>query len=288
MEVIFMDKQNIGMCEPAVLALGFFDGVHIGHMRLIEKAEAIAKRDGLQLAVMTFYPHPKEVLAGQKFDYLMSLEAKIDKMEKLGVGRLYVVKFTKEFAQLSPEQFVQEYIVDKQVKHVVAGFDYTYGHMGKGNMDVMERLGEGRFGVTVLPKVVVEDRKISSTYIRDLLIEGEVESIKSYLGSEYVTRGIISAGRMFPKDHGYCLFDFMPTEETMLPKEGIYRIEWDRNEQMEAALAIVYLNEENEKSVAIKVRQRKGIFPDKYPVAFRWLELLESGDRVAEKEIMYS
>lgn len=286
MDVIYMDQQNsrYDLSEPAVLALGFFDGVHIGHRHLVEKAKEIAKRDGLQLAVMTFYPHPKEVLSGRKFDYLMSLETKIEKMEGLGVERLYIVDFTKEFAQLSPEQFVQDYILDMHVKHVVAGFDYTYGHMGKGNMDTLPQLGKGRFGVTVLPKVVVEDRKISSSYIRELLIGGEVNSIKLYMGTEYETRGILGSRRNFPQDDRFSLLEFLPTDGTMLPREGMYRIKM--NEKI--GMAIVYLNEDNEKIVALKIENSLVDIIEECSITLTWLELIKSGERITEREFSYS
>ncbi|MFS0576577.1 FAD synthetase family protein [Sporosarcina sp. 179-K 3D1 HS] len=286
MEVIYLDQQHreYDVSEPAVLALGFFDGVHIGHRCLIEQARELTKREELQLAVMTFYPHPKEVLGGRKFDYLMSLEGKIEKMKGLGVERLYIVEFTKEFARLSPEQFVQDYIVDKHVKHVVAGFDYTYGHRGKGNMDMLTQLGKNRFDVSVLPKVVVEDRKISSSYIRELLTEGEVDSIKLYMGSEYETQGIIGSRRIITKEDRFSLLEFVPTEGTMLPKEGMYQIKMNEK----SGIAFVYFNEKNAKTVAVKIENSPLDKLEGSPITFKWLALLESGESVAEKEISYS
>lgn len=288
MRVTYLNEQTSVGCEPAVLALGFFDGIHIGHMCLIEKAKEIARRDGLQLAVMTFYPHPKEVLGGQQFDYLMSLEAKIEKMERLGVERLYIVEFTKEFALQSPEQFVQQYIVNRQVKHVVAGFDYTYGHKGKGNMKEMKKQGDGCFGVTVLSKVEIDDRKISSTYIRELLREGKVDVVKRYLGAEYETAGTIISYRLFPKDPRYGLLDIMPNEENLLPKEGIYQIELTVSQMTETALAIVYQNEENKKEVTIKIENKHAEKLEGCPLIFKWLHLLESGEKISENAMSYS
>ncbi|MEH7482436.1 FAD synthetase family protein [Neobacillus drentensis] len=142
MKTTFLNRISDGVftkLKPCVMALGFFDGIHLGHRQLIENAKRISLQRGLELAVLTFFPHPKEVLNQMKFPYLISIERKIEIFEMLGVEQLYVIRFDEKFASLEPEVFVQQYLISLQVKEVVAGFDFTYGSKGLGNMKVTWR-----------------------------------------------------------------------------------------------------------------------------------------------------
>ena len=128
---------------PYSLAVGFFDGVHLGHQQVINRAIEHAKEKGVKSAVMTFDPHPSIVLGGrnEKVFYITPLEQKIEKLKALGVDTVFVVNFTSDFAKLSPEDFVQFFIKDLHVVHVTAGFDFSFGAFGKGNMELMQQLG---------------------------------------------------------------------------------------------------------------------------------------------------
>ena len=114
------------------MALGFFDGLHQGHRKVIQTALQKAKEKSLPLSVMSFFPDPKTVLSNGKKQvcYLMPLYEKEKMLEQLGVDRFYMVRFDKEFASLSPEQFVFQYLVKLGVLHAVAGFDFSYGSRG--------------------------------------------------------------------------------------------------------------------------------------------------------------
>jgi riboflavin kinase / FMN adenylyltransferase len=226
--LITHDKRNsCDQKEPCVAALGFFDGVHIGHQTVIEKAKTIAEEKKVKLAVMTFFPHPKEVLSGgeNQVQYLTPISLKEEKFEQLGVDILYIVRFDLVFAALSPQQFVNDYLLAFNVKHVVAGFDFTYGCRGEGNMTTIQNHGNGQFGVTTVPKVNEADEKISSTLIREILGAGNVGTIPRYLGTFYETRGKIrsvhSKGRR--EDQSKAIVRIDP--HFTLPKPGVYETE---------------------------------------------------------------
>ena len=192
--------SSLPKSEPCVMAMGFFDGVHIAHQQVIQEAKNIAKKRKVKLAVMTFFPHPREVLCGgkEKMNYLTPLEVKINKFAQLGVDKLYVIKFDQAFAELSPKDYIEKYVTGLGAKHVVAGFDFTYGHKGKGTMQTMSIDGDGRFLVTVISKLNYKGQKIGSTFIRNLLSNGEVGEIASYLGDFYETRGeVVSPSSKF-------------------------------------------------------------------------------------------
>ena len=120
-----------GESKPCVMALGFFDGLHNGHREVVKTALRMAKEKSA-VAVMSFFPHPKSVLSDGKIqvDYLMPLSEKEKMLRELGVDLFYIVEFTKEFAALSPEQYVAKYLLNLGVIHAVAGFDFSYGFKG--------------------------------------------------------------------------------------------------------------------------------------------------------------
>ncbi|MFK9095014.1 bifunctional riboflavin kinase/FMN adenylyltransferase [Bacillus salipaludis] len=169
------------------MALGFFDGIHNGHREVIRTAHRKAKEKNLLLTVMSFFPHPKTVLSNgkTKVDYLMPLSEKEKLFSELGVDIFYIVEFDREFSSLSPEMFAAKYLIGLGVIHAVAGFDYTYGFRGAGNMDSLKSDSGGLLEVTKVNKVECSGEKISSTSIREMLSNGNVEDLPDLLGRPY-------------------------------------------------------------------------------------------------------
>lgn len=213
------------------MALGFFDGVHLGHRKVIQTASEIAKAKGLTTAVMTFFPHPKEVISDgkMKVDYLTSLAQKEEILSRLGVDCLYVVAFNRRFAMLSPEQFIEKYVTQLGAEHVVAGFDFTYGYRGRGNMERIAVDGKGAFSVTKVEKVALNGEKISSTLIRSLILAGEVDKVPAYLGNEYQLAGSLQ--------HNEYEITFISADNNLLPKPGAYHVSVDDGKETHSAIA---------------------------------------------------
>ncbi|WP_374049137.1 bifunctional riboflavin kinase/FAD synthetase [Neobacillus sp. OS1-32] len=216
-------KQEI---PPLVMALGYFDGVHLGHQQVILEAKKQAMNKGMSSAVMTFDPHPSVVLAREKkqVQYITPLSEKIKVMEQLGVDYLFIVHFTAEFANLLPQEFVDQYIIGLNVKHVVAGFDYTYGRMGKGNMETLPFHSREQFTYTVVPKYTDNHEKVSSTRIRGLLKEGKIDSIPSLLGRYYTTTGIVIQGDKRGRTLGFPTANIELNDEYSIPPVGVYAV----------------------------------------------------------------
>ncbi|MGI2749715.1 adenylyltransferase/cytidyltransferase family protein [Bacillus cytotoxicus] len=210
--------------EECVLALGFFDGVHIGHRKLIRTAKEIANQKKITFAVMTFYPHPKEVVSPSDgpMKYLTPLKVKEERFKNMGVEKLIVVKFDPVFARLSNQEFVETYIIGFCCKHVVAGFDYHYGYKGRGNMQLLKEQGQNKFEVTTIPKIEHRHHKISSTAIRKLLSHGATHDIPNYLGDYYEIRGIVQKSSLFYET--YRFIEVFVEQDYMLPVSGVYHI----------------------------------------------------------------
>lgn len=218
METFFVSNDSIkqfhNVFDKQVLALGCFDGLHQGHCEVIKKAKHKAETHSIELAVMTFNPHPNNILSkGEKIvPQLMTLSMKQNKMKQIGVDRLFVVDFTKEFSEITPEQFVLNYVVNLNATHIVAGYDFTYGAMGKGNMDCVREDSGNQVEVTKVDKVTYKGEKISSTRIRNQLAKGHVEDVPNMLGELYEIQAFWDGYEI--QTYAYC----------MLPRAGIYEV----------------------------------------------------------------
>lgn len=212
--------------RPTVMALGYFDGVHRGHQQVMAKAKEVARDLGVTTSVMTFHPHPKEVLRKPQtpLKYITPLPDKVKRIESLGIDTLYVVQFTEEFARLTPQQFVDHYLIALDVVHVVAGFDFTYGSLGKGTMETLPFHARDRFSYTVVDKFERNQQKVSSTVIRNLLAEGRVQDVPLYLGMHYTVKGQVVDGEKRGRTIGFPTANVELGERYLLPKNGVYTV----------------------------------------------------------------
>lgn len=213
-------------CPPTCMALGFFDGVHRGHQAVIEAAVQYANTHQLTSAVMTFDPHPSVVLGRgvQHVQMITPLERKVQQIEQLGVDTLYVVEFTTAFADLLPQQFVDQYIIGLNVKHVVAGFDFSYGRLGKGTMETLPFHAREQFTATTVHKLEHEAEKVSSTRIRELLANGEVDGVEALLGRTYTTSGVVVDGEKRGRTIGFPTANIELNADYIVPKPGVYAV----------------------------------------------------------------
>ena len=206
-----------------VLALGFFDGVHIGHQKLIKEARIIADEKDLPLMVLTFDRHPKEVYAGVKnFEYLNTPEEKAYEMSKIGVDYLAILKFTPEFSQLAPQAFVDKIIMGLKADTVVAGFDYSYGPKDVANMENLPVFAKGRFDIMVVPKQIFAGEKIGSTEIRQAVKSGNLRLATELLGHPYLTSGKVVHGFRNGHKLGFPTANLELAWPKVLPKIGVY------------------------------------------------------------------
>lgn len=208
------------------MALGYFDGVHLGHQSVIKVAKTKAEEKGWKSAVMTFDPHPSVVLgkSEQRVTYLTPLEDKIKLMEEIGIDYLFIVHFTPEFANLLPQEFIDQYVIALNVGHVIAGFDFAYGRMGKGNMETIPFHSRGQFEATVVPKFSLGDEKVSTTLIRSELQVGKVDALPELLGRFYTTTGTVEHGEKRGRSIGFPTANIDVSEDYLLPPTGVYAV----------------------------------------------------------------
>ena len=223
MEIVHIDGKNqIEKLEETVLVLGYFDGLHLGHKALFDRARSIADEKGLTVSVLTFPESPKLAFVRYCPELLLQLtspEKRFALMEQYGVDRLYLTDFTSSFAQQSPQDFVENYVEALKANIVVAGFDYHFGN-SRADVKVLQELFTGQ--VEVIEEVQLDGEKVSSSRIRDAIKSGNVAEANRLLGYEFTTEGIVVHGDARGRTIGYPTANLAPFERVHIPAEGVY------------------------------------------------------------------
>ena len=221
-----------GSWGRCVVTIGVFDGVHRGHQALIGRAVDLAKDRGLPCVVLTFDPHPAEVVRpGSHPAQLTSLNRKAELVEALGVDVFCVLPFTLELSRLPADEFVHELLVERlHVAAVVVGENFTFGHHAAGNVELLRTLGhrfgfvtEGEHMVTVPPNGVVDDDMVfSSTYTRSCIDAGDVAAAAAALGRPHRLEGIVVRGDGRGRELGYPTANLSTARHAAVPADGVY------------------------------------------------------------------
>ncbi len=223
---LFTDNSQIIKDSNTVVTIGTFDGVHLGHQKILAETAAKAKEYGGRNFLITFDPHPRTVVSeNYKMKLLTTTKEKIELLEKFGIQNTFVVKFTKEFAELSSEDFVREIICKKiGAKHLVIGYDHKFGKDRAGDFHTLSELGEKYdFDVSMVPPVELDGEIISSTLIRRNLLAGKIRKANKMLGREYSLVGKVVKGSMRGRTLGFPTANLeIEDEEKLIPSNGVY------------------------------------------------------------------
>ena len=210
--------------KKRVIALGFFDGVHNGHAALMRRTAQVAREIGATPAAFTFDPHPQTVILGRPMPLLTSPEDRADLMRKYyGIQDVIVSSFDG-MMRMDWQEFITEYLVrELGVVHVVAGHDGHFGYMGKGNPQrLKERCAQLGVGCDIIPKVEQEGITVSSTYIRTLVAQGEIERANEFLGHPYTLSDRVSHGKKLGSTLGFPTVNLRLKENVLSPAKGVY------------------------------------------------------------------
>ncbi|MEU8340331.1 riboflavin kinase / FMN adenylyltransferase [Actinomadura meyerae] len=208
----------------SVITIGVFDGVHRGHQRIVGAAAREARRRGLRSVVITFDPHPDEVVRpGTHPPLLTTTRRRVELLEGLGTDAVAVVPFTLELSKVPPDEFVQSVLVDRlHAAHVIVGEDFRFGHKAKGDVALLRELGEKYdFTAEGMP-LVANGGTISSTYIRERLDAGDVEAAAQALGRPHRVEGVVVRGHRRGRALGFPTANLETAVNTAIPADGVY------------------------------------------------------------------
>jgi riboflavin kinase/FMN adenylyltransferase len=225
---IYTDNSEIKTEKSKIATVGTFDGVHQGHLNIIELLISKAKELNGKSILITFDPHPRTVVSGGfKNQLLTTLDEKVELLNKLGVDEVLVINFTKEFAQLTYEEFIKEIIVDKvNAEHIIIGHDHKFGKDRNGNEDKLRELAQKmNFYVSAVEAKKVDNEIVSSTKIRNALTEGRIKEANKYLGWNYYFSGKVIKGAKRGRLLGFPTANIeLLDENKLIPKSGVYAV----------------------------------------------------------------
>lgn len=216
-----------------VVAIGQFDGLHLGHASVIEQAVALAREGGCSSAVLTFHPHPKDVMRKGDYEgYLTPMRDKQELLAGMGVDTMYVVEFNEAFSRVSPHDFFTNMLVPLNIKTAVVGFDFRFGYKGEGHAQMLQEFGEGLIQVVTVSPFLLDEEKVSSSAIRRALHSGEVEQVSHWLGRNYSLRGTVIDGEKRGRTIGFPTANLELEDRYVVPAKGVYAIKAHYKDQL--------------------------------------------------------
>ena len=221
-----ISKYNIR--ESTAVTIGTFDGLHIGHMKILERLIKSADILALKSTVLTFFPHPRMVLQQDaNIQLLNTIDEKIGILERTGLDYLIIHPFTKAFSRLSAREFVRDILVNElRTKKIIIGYDHRFGRNRNANINDLVAFGNILdFEVEEIPAQEVDEVSVSSTKIRKALEEGDIKTANAYLGYEYMLTGTVKKGRGLGRQLGFPTANLTIAENyKLIPKNGVYAV----------------------------------------------------------------
>lgn len=209
-----------------VAATGFFDGVHTGHKKVLSLLCDIAKREGKESAVVTFWPHPRNVLqrGADTLRLLSTIEEKRDLIKGMGIGELITIPFNKDFSNLTTEEFLRDWLKEKyNISSLIVGYDHRFGHDSMTQQQMISLAATLGIKVYRVDEFIMNDNIISSTKIRNLLLDGNIERANEFLGYRYGLKGVVVSGQKVGRTIGFPTANMKLYEPLkLIPADGVY------------------------------------------------------------------
>ena len=224
----FNNINEFNCKKSTIITIGTFDGVHLGHQKILKKLNIEAENNGLESSVLTFFPHPRTVLnPGSSLKLINTIEERISLFKKSKIDNLIVHPFTKEFSELDSEDYVKNILVDQlKAKIVLIGYDHKFGKNRTADINNLKEYGiKYNFEVIEIKAEEINDIAISSTKIRNSIKEGDIQLTNSYLGYEFSFFGKVVKGNSIGKTLGFPTANIkIGTDLKLIPKNGVYLI----------------------------------------------------------------
>lgn len=226
---VYKDIDALPEFRNAVLTIGTFDGVHIGHQKIISQMQSVAQSCDGETVIITFHPHPRTVVREGvgSVPILTTLPEKIALLDQFGVDNLVIAPFNQAFAQLSAEEYITTFLVQKfHPKAIIIGYDHRFGHDRKGDYQMLEQYGQKYgFAVIEIPEQVSQEIAVSSTKIRESLLNGAIDTTNSCLGHPYFFEGTVVKGNQLGRTIGFPTANIsIDNADKLIPANGVYAV----------------------------------------------------------------
>jgi riboflavin kinase / FMN adenylyltransferase len=219
-----LDSSSLKLLEKTAVALGMFDGVHIGHKTVIQCAVDYARNHKIKSAVITLANHPRELTQGEAPDLITDVNARLKIFEDLGLDYVLVLKFDNDLMRTSAEDYLQQYLVDiLNVKFISTGYDHHFGSKRKGDVALLKSwTQQNQVELVIVGEIDMGDEKISSSKIRQLISSGKIQEANALLGHKFKIRSTVIKGRELGRELGFPTANLRIPKDTILPADGVY------------------------------------------------------------------
>lgn len=226
---VHYDIENLPVFRNAVITIGTFDGVHMGHRQIIDKLKAEAAANNGETVIITFHPHPRKVVSSTILGIRLinTMDEKIELLEQLGIDHVVVVPFTDAFANQSAEDYIKNFLIDKFHPHtIIIGYDHRFGKDRQGDYKLLEEKASAyKYHLKEIPKHILENISISSTNIREAILHSDIGTADKLLGYEFFFTGTVVHGDKLGRKLGYPTANLkVENEEKITPGNGIYAV----------------------------------------------------------------
>lgn len=259
---IFEGIESLGKIKNPVVTIGTFDGVHLGHQKIIDQLNLEAEKIGGESVLLTFDPHPRIVLFPQNHNVqlIQTLDEKLQVLDKFNLKNVVLVPFTKEFSELSAIDFVDQILVGNlKAKKVVIGYDHQFGRNREGNIEFLKSVSEKYgFEVIEISAKSIDEINISSTKIRDSLLRGDVKTAKLFLSRPYEISGIVIQGNQLGRTIGFPTANIrVDSDLKLIPSNGVYAVRVKIFDELHFGVLNIgtkpTVNQTNEKSIEVYI-----------------------------------
>lgn len=229
---IYNHIDEFQLIHNAVVTIGTFDGVHIGHQKIISRLQEVAKKIGGETVILTFFPHPRMILHPDdpNIKLISTMDEKAEKLAAMGIDHLIITPFTRDFSNLSPLEYIKEILVEKiGTRYIIIGYDHRFGKDRTGGMKELQSLASDLdFDVEEIPEQDINDVAVSSTKIRNAILSGDTKTANDFLGYAFQLRGKVIKGDQLGRVLGFPTANlFLEESYKLIPSDGIYAVKID-------------------------------------------------------------
>ena len=231
---VFTDIDTLPRFRNAVVTIGTFDGVHLGHQEIISRLKSEVRRVDGESVIITFHPHPRKIVQNkaEKIQLLTTIEERAELLRGVGVDNLVIVPFTKMFSEQDPERYVEDFLYARfRPAVVIIGYDHRFGRSRQGDYKLLEEYSaKGLFELKEIPQQLINNNVVSSTRIRTALIEGDIALANQLLGFSFFFEGIVVRGDQRGRTIGFPTANLQViNEDKLIPGNGVYAVEVREN-----------------------------------------------------------